>query len=110
MICEKAKNDELLDNLFENWSKLMADIGISDCDFIAYWFDKIKRYYCEPWRYYHTLNHINYLLSLYHETKIKFKDINANVIELCIWFHDIIYIPPNHDNEKVYYCLCFCEL
>ena len=27
--------------------------------------------------------------------------INRFEFELAIWFHDVIYIPENHDNEEV---------
>ena len=47
-----------------------------------------------PYRYYHTLEHI---YSLY-ENYDRLGEEN-DVLEWCIWFHDIIYEPRNKDNE-----------
>jgi len=90
--------EETLIYLYDCWVELMKKIGVVQKDTCDLWFDKIKMKYCEPWRFYHTLNHVQSLLKLYRGSGIIGCD--DLVIELTIWFHDVIYIPQHADNEK----------
>ncbi|KAK4655467.1 hypothetical protein QC762_302700 [Podospora pseudocomata] len=51
--------------------------------------DKLKELYSHTSRHYHTLNHIEALLTLLSTHREKFHDPEA--IEAAIWFHDAIY-------------------
>jgi predicted metal-dependent HD superfamily phosphohydrolase len=53
----------------------------------------LSKRYCEPHRYYHTLEHIAYLLM-----KGKDQDLSDEQT-LAIWFHDAIYNPQSRSNE-----------
>ena len=55
--------------------------------------------YSEPQRYYHTLDHIEYCLSLFDE--ISSDAHNPDAIELAIWYHDVVYTPGAVDNEQL---------
>lgn len=53
----------------------------------------LSKRYCEPHRYYHTLEHIAYLLM-----KGRGQDLSDEQT-LAIWFHDAIYDPQSRTNE-----------
>ena len=60
-------------------------------------FNQINHMYSEPIRHYHTLKHIDVLLTRQEEF---FPDA-GDTVKLAIWFHDIFYIPGYTDNERV---------
>ncbi len=53
----------------------------------------------EPWRYYHTIQHIVHCLGGLE----CWKEIpcSRSSAELAIWYHDLVYDPKRHDNEQV---------
>lgn len=58
--------------------------------------------YTEPHRYYHTLGHIEDMLSKYaqiHTQYLKFNSYDEIAMLLAILFHDVIYDPARDDNE-----------
>ena len=58
----------------------------------------IQSKYDEPIRKYHTLEHIEDLLTELQVYQEKIDDLNAVI--LAIFFHDIIYDPTARDNEE----------
>jgi predicted metal-dependent HD superfamily phosphohydrolase len=58
---------------------------------------RLVKFYEEPQRVYHTLNHIEHCLSFFD--KISGYLNTPDAIELAIWFHDVIYEPGATDNE-----------
>jgi len=73
------------------------------------WYTTVCDYYAEPWRYYHTLNHINELFAYFDQWHPKLR--KAAHVELAIWFHDVIYQPKSSVNEEesVKLFVAFCE-
>ena len=55
--------------------------------------------YNEPQRRYHTLAHIDHCLSMFDQCKSL--AINPDALEIAVWFHDIIFIPGQPDNEAL---------
>ncbi|KAL4482165.1 hypothetical protein ABPG72_014978 [Tetrahymena utriculariae] len=94
--------------LNQKWRSIFVDYD-SHKEVLNKWFDSIRLKYSENYRYYHTLSHIYCMLQL--SEQIKFNH-SVNV-QLAIWFHDVIYNPKAHDNEKrsaQYYILFDKEL
>lgn len=56
---------------------------------------KLRNLYAEKHRFYHTITHIETLLSLYDSIAPK----SDPIMELAIWFHDCIYQARAKDNE-----------
>lgn len=54
--------------------------------------------YSEPWRHYHTIEHLGQCLQQLDLTS-SFMDDPA-VVEIALWFHDIIHQPDASDNEE----------
>ncbi|HZW13101.1 MAG TPA: hypothetical protein VFF81_07920 [Noviherbaspirillum sp.] len=59
--------------------------------------DALVRHYSEPHRAYHNLSHIATLLVLADDLRSHFT--HPAVVELAIWFHDVIYDTRASDNE-----------
>jgi predicted metal-dependent HD superfamily phosphohydrolase len=59
--------------------------------------DALLSRYAEPWRHYHTRQHLAECLALFDE----FADLAADpaAVELALWFHDAVYDIPGRDNE-----------
>ncbi len=53
--------------------------------------------YQEPHRHYHTMAHVDACLSLVAEAPLEPAD--RVVMELAVWFHDVIYEPQASNNE-----------
>jgi predicted metal-dependent HD superfamily phosphohydrolase len=58
---------------------------------------QLSEYYSEPYRFYHTRDHILYCLDKFDRIKDKLKYPEA--VEMAIWYHDIIYDVTARDNE-----------
>lgn len=81
-----------------NYYKFLTDCGIKN--------NKILLNYFEPHRYFHTFEHIEYMLNkiLFDENFEKYFDVIDNYNSFCniylaVLFHDIIYDPKRSDNE-----------
>jgi len=88
------KNDwiNLIKNIYNYFTCLNFNKNIYDYyDFV------IEKNYIIN-RYYHNLNHINKLLSYSEIFNLTNKE--RLLLELSIWFHDIIYNPTKNDNEE----------
>jgi predicted metal-dependent HD superfamily phosphohydrolase len=59
---------------------------------------ELARAYTAPDRHYHSLTHIEALLSLAHQHQGALADPEA--VEAAIWFHDAVYDTRRHDNEE----------
>src|SRR5258707_3493080 len=59
---------------------------------------ELARAYTAPDRHYHSLTHIEALVSLAHQHQGALADPEA--FEAAIWFHDAIYDTRRHDNEE----------
>jgi len=74
--------------LHQRWRTLCKQLEVSP-DICNEWWEYISTHYEEPTRFYHTLTHIEELFAY----RDKFTDSFAepNLIDLAIWFHDVIY-------------------
>jgi len=52
----------------------------------------------EPGRHYHTLDHVNAVLDQLEAVRGELE--HPADAELAVWFHDAIYHPARHDNER----------
>ncbi|TGE14563.1 HD domain-containing protein [Hymenobacter elongatus] len=82
--------------LAARWQQLTATLGISDALREAT-FRQLTAAYEGSGRHYHTLTHIRALL----ETQERHKELirEPAVVQLAIWFHDVVYSPRRTDNE-----------
>jgi len=78
------------------WKELMNNLKVDT--FLDKWFNIVRNHYSEPWRYYHTIKHIEELLLYFDSYREKLK--RPELCALSIWFHDVIYDPKRNDNEE----------
>jgi len=57
--------------------------------------------YGEPARHYHTLQHVRRCLRDLDWARDAISDADADIVELALWCHDVIYTPGAKDNERL---------
>ncbi|MEH2022409.1 HD domain-containing protein [Nostoc sp.] len=83
--------------LFSNWQHTLQPFGV---DHVAAEkaFDTLVAAYSTPGRYYHTLKHIDHILSTIQILQGYTNNLAA--VQLAAWFHDVVYDTQAQDNEK----------
>lgn len=61
------------------------------------WWDRISSEYSQPYRHYHTLQHLSEFLAHFHSHSSLIS--SPTPFLLAIFFHDIIYLPQSSANE-----------
>lgn len=89
-----TKTNTLAAELHNRLCHTLLQAGVNDTQAVNIAIDLIKRYQ-EPWRHYHTLEHIHFLLQRLQTAPLE----NRAAVELLTWFHDAIYNPKRKDNE-----------
>ena len=80
-------------DLLAVWDDLARRLGIG----LEVW-PAIVAAYGEPWRHYHTLDHIAAVVAEFLPLRDRFEDPDAAL--LALFFHDIVYDPARSDNEE----------
>ena len=63
-------------------------------------FDRIVMAYKEPQRFYHTVQHISECLGLL-DWLVESRSMEPQLIlEMALWYHDVVYQPQSSDNEQ----------
>ena len=85
----------MLEHLKRRWLTVKGshNISLSDTQFQI-----VCEKYSEKHRYYHTLEHIGSCLSFFDEISSQLND--PSVVEIALWFHDVIYNPKENNNEE----------
>ena len=61
-------------------------------------YDRLRQLYAEPHRAYHTFDHVTAFLR--HLDRSSDDAGQLKLIELALWYHDVIYDPKAQDNEE----------
>jgi predicted metal-dependent HD superfamily phosphohydrolase len=75
--------------LRDEWAALYPERPDAGADLITRW--------SEPHRRYHTVDHLEFMLSIVDEHADAADDVRA--VRLACWFHDCVYDPTRTDNE-----------
>lgn len=87
---------ERLDLMQKQWFRIMESHLVS-AEAIYTLFDQLVARYCEPHRYYHTLEHIGEMLRIVN--KLHHSPATFLELYLSVWFHDVVYEPGENTNE-----------
>jgi predicted metal-dependent HD superfamily phosphohydrolase len=79
----------------ERWSTVWRALNLL---LPPHWHERLLASYSEPQRHYHTGQHLNECLHEFNEARALCMD--ALLVELAIWFHDVVYDPRAQDNEE----------
>ena len=79
------------------WEELCNRFSLSEHVVESTW-SVLANHYQEEGRYYHDFSHISSLLSLSGEFRNNV--VNKDVVDLAIFFHDVIYDPKSKTNEE----------
>ena len=85
------------DALLLHWRRLADSLGAPPAWRDRCW-EELARQYGRKQRAYHNLQHISDLLSLADEYRRELSD--PQVVELAVWYHDLVYVPGRSDNEE----------
>ena len=78
------------------WHELSATLQAAGSASAKLWSELVAAY-AEPWRHYHTMDHIGALLALRRQHAGLFR--NQVAVDLAIFLHDVVYEPRRSDNE-----------
>ena len=87
----------MIDALRQKWDVLLRTWSV-DPRLVDETFEDLCKQYSEPCCYYHTLVHIQDVLS--HVEALSQHAQNLNAVKLSAWLHDVIYDPKSFDNEE----------
>jgi predicted metal-dependent HD superfamily phosphohydrolase len=90
-------SDGLLANLHADWRRLLSKSGADPAEGERV-FSELIDAYRGPWRFYHNLDHVCYVLAAVTAQARRARDLAA----LCFaaWFHDAVYDSRAPDNEE----------
>lgn len=79
------------------WVMLWRELGPEPADRVV--FERLLERYAEPWRAYHTMQHVRDCLG--HLDTVRYLARRPEEIELALWFHDAVYDTHRSDNEEL---------
>ncbi|MBN4006433.1 hypothetical protein [Nostoc sp. LPT] len=83
--------------LFSNWQHILQPFGVDQIT-AEKAFSCLVAAYSTPGRYYHTLKHIEHVLSTIQILQGYTNNLAA--VQLSAWFHDVVYDSQAQDNEE----------
>jgi predicted metal-dependent HD superfamily phosphohydrolase len=86
-----------MDILFYNWQHTLQPFGVDQVA-AEKAFNPLVATYSTPGRYYHTLKHIDRVLSTIEILQGYTNNLAA--VQLAAWFHDVVYDSKSQDNEE----------
>jgi predicted metal-dependent HD superfamily phosphohydrolase len=88
--------EEDVAEMSRRWMKLAASLRVNE-EAARRIFADLVRHYNGDGRHYHVLTHVGELLDTVSEMRDLAQDYQ--IVQLAIWFHDVIYDPRGKDNE-----------
>ncbi|MGV0107760.1 HD domain-containing protein [Nostoc sp. DSM 114160] len=89
--------ENFMDILFYNWQQTLQPFGVDQVA-AEKAFNLLVEAYSTPGRYYHTLKHIDRVLSTIEILQGYANNLAA--VQLAAWFHDVVYDTEAKDNEE----------
>lgn len=88
---------KLIEQLKEQWTECLTSLNVEQHLVDRYW-QMIEQKYGQQSRKYHNLQHLKNMFDELEKVKMRMEDLA--IIQLSIWFHDIIYQAVRKDNER----------
>ncbi len=91
---------ELATALLQRWTELVHRVRPGAGPDPAPYGDQLLRRWSEPWRRYHTLHHLDAVLTVLDQLADAGAEGDADAARLAAWFHDAVYAPERSENEE----------
>jgi predicted metal-dependent HD superfamily phosphohydrolase len=96
-VSSDAITAERIEQLQAAWIRLLGSYDVSPA--AAYpIFDRLMAAYSESHRHYHNLEHISEMLRVV--SRLADLTTGVGVVQLAVWFHDVVYNSRAKDNEE----------
>jgi len=93
--------NETRTKLAEFWRDLVCRLDGNDAEAEFVYWEILAKYYTEPHRHYHTLEHILKCSKTLHELVAPYTiQRPEDLMQIALFFHDVIYDPKRKDNEE----------
>ena len=89
--------ENFMDTLFYKWQNTHQPFGVEQVA-AEKAFNQLVAAYSTPGRYYHTLKHLDHVLSTIQILQGYTNNLAA--VQLAAWFHDVVYDSQAQDNER----------
>ncbi len=89
------EDESLLSDLQLRWETLCNEINLTNTSQSL--FADLQKHYTETQRVYHNFSHIHTMLKICEQYISEIE--NYRVLQLAVWYHDIIYRATRKDNE-----------
>jgi len=86
-------------DLWRHWQDLLAGFGVGPAA-AREAFEQIANRYAEPWRHYHTLEHVASMLDELTKATAAVSVPDTHALFFAAYFHDVVYDPHATDNEE----------
>ena len=90
----------------EHWRELCGELEI-DSSTCEKWWKVIHDHYCEPWRHYHTLDHVEDMLRHLDSCKKQVKSLPE--VALAIYFHEYVKNIICIISHNLLYSMSYCS-
>lgn len=95
-IADFSRDETLLKRRFaEVWDRNLRQSAVSKSGQVS---EIIINRHQELHRHYHNTRHLAFCLSEHREAQAEMT--SPDIIELALWFHDVVYVPNARDNEE----------
>ena len=98
IIKKKEEEKRSLKCLKARWFSLFGNLGVFNAGRINRYFNEVISHYSNENRFFHNIWHLKSCFDLFDT--IMEQAENIDIIELSIFFHDVIYIPEAKDSEN----------
>ncbi|MCD4656590.1 MAG: hypothetical protein K8S87_03500, partial [Planctomycetes bacterium] len=98
LIQRKQEEKQIIKVLKKRWFKVFGSLGTFDAGRVRMFFDELIVHYTKECRAYHNIRHLKKCFEEFDSVREMIS--NQDIVELSIFFHDVIYIPESQENES----------
>ncbi len=98
LIQQKQEEKLIIKSLKKRWFKVFGSLGTFDAGRVRMFFDDVILHYTKECRSYHSIRHLKRCFEEFDT--VREMVTNTDIVELSIFFHDVIYTIESQENEN----------